>query len=312
MAVFHRNMDECDLRLINLLVHDPRATYRDLADELGISVQAAHRRVQQLIDAKIILGFSITVSPSYLGSVPVTIYGRSLCRTREKVIEGLSNSDLVSGILFGSGGIVYVYGMLRHSSELDGLFTKVKKAAQLKDAWLGLDCVTVTGKEPSTIHEQPLTPLDRRIISCLAKDGRRSSADVALELGVTAATVSRRLDRLDRIGAVEYTIALHPGVSGDVTAVISIEMADGTDRNAKIASMRREHGATVEYYRTFSNLPSLFTCVSWTKTLKELEVLTGDILKDKEVLKAVPDIIFTGWYHPTWKDLLARDVTKVP
>jgi len=305
-------MDESDLRLINLLVHDPRATYRDLADGLGISVQAAHRRVQQLMDAKIILGFSASISPSYLGSVPVTIYGRSLCRTREEVVQGLSGSDLVSGILFGSGGIVYVYCMLRHSSELDGLLSKVKKAAQLKDAWLGLDCVTATGKEPSSIREQPLTPLDRRIISCLAKNGRRSSAEVALELGVTAATVNRRLERLERIGAVEYTIALHPGFSGDVTAVITVELADGTDRTAKVASMRREHGATVEYYRTFSNLPSLFTCVSWTKTLKELEVLTKEILKDKEVIRAVPDIIFTGWYHPTWKDLMAMDGTKAP
>ncbi|MHC1709669.1 MAG: Lrp/AsnC family transcriptional regulator [Methanomassiliicoccales archaeon] len=305
-------MDESDLRLINLLVHDPRATYRDLADALGISVQAAHRRVQQLIDAKIILGFSATISPSYLGSVPVTIYGRSLSRTREEVIEGLSSNDLVSGILFGSGGTAYIYCMLRRTSELDGLFSKVKKAAQLKDAWLGLDRVTVLGKEPSTIVEQPLTPLDRRIISCLAKDGRRSSAEIALELGVTAATINRRLERLDRIGAVEYTIALHPGFSGDVTAVISIELADGADRDAKIAAMRREHGATVEYYRTFSNLPSLFTCVSWTKTLKELEVLTKEILRDKDVLKAVPDIIFTGWYHPTWKDVMTMDVTKGP
>ncbi|MHC1680455.1 MAG: Lrp/AsnC family transcriptional regulator [Methanomassiliicoccales archaeon] len=305
-------MDESDLLLINLLVHDPRATYRGLADALGISVQAAHRRVQQLIDAKIILGFSATIGSSYLGSVPVTIYGRSLCRTREEVIEGLSDNDLVSGILFGSGGSVYIYCMLRRTSEMDGLFSKVKKAAQLKDAWLGLDRVTVLGKEPSTISEQPLTPLDRRIISCLAKDGRRSSAEVALELGVTAATVSRRLERMDRIGAVEYTIALHPGFSGDVTAVISVELADGADRDAKIAAMRREHGATVEYYRTFSNLPSLFTCVSWTKTLKELEVLTKEILKDKEVLKAIPDIIFTGWYHPTWKDVMTMDVTKGP
>ncbi|HUT28054.1 MAG TPA: AsnC family transcriptional regulator [Methanomassiliicoccales archaeon] len=302
-------MDRSDLRLINLLVHDPRATYRDLADELEVSVQAVHRRVQQMIEEKIILGFSATISSSYLEAVPVTICGRSHRRTREETIKALEGSDLVSSVLFGSGGIVHVYCTLRRSSELDGLFEFVRNAALLKDAWIGLEAVPRSGKEPATIHDEPLTPLDRRVISSLVKDGRKASAEVAKELGVTAATVNRRLDRLNRIGAIEYAVALHPGFSGDIVSIISIELVEGSDRGAKIAAMRNSLGATVDYYRTFSNVPGMFTCVSWTKTLKDLEMLTNDILKDSDVLKAVPDIIFTGWYHSNWKDIMAMDVT---
>ena len=303
-------MDESDLRLINLLVHDPRATYRDLADALGVSVQAVHRRIQQLMEEKVILGFSATISAAYLEAVPVTIFGTSCNRSREDTIKSLTGNELVSGILFGSGGATYVYCMLHRSGELEGLFATVKKAAGLKDAWIGLDNVTRTGKALTTVREQPLSSLDRRIISSLARNCRRSAAEVALEQGVTAATVNRRLARMEEMGAIEYVLGLHPGFSGDVASVIRIEMAEGADRSLLIASMRRSFGPTIDYYRTFSNIPSIFTCVAWTRTLKDLEVMMDKVLSEKDVLRAVPDIIFTGWYFPTWKDIMAADHSR--
>lgn len=303
-------MDESDLRLIGLLVHDPRMTYRDLADRLDVSVQAVHRRIQQLLEEKIITGFFTTISDHYLEAVPVTIYGRSSNRTREETIKALTGNGSVSGILFGSGGVTYIYCILKRSSELENLFASVKKAAALSDAWIGLDKVITTGIEPSTSKDRPLTDLDRRIISSLVPNCRRSASEVAMELGVTAATVNRRLERLDRIGAVQYVLGLHPGYSGDVVAVVHIVLADEADRQAKIAEMRNSFGATVDYYRTFGNLPLEFTCVAWTKTLRELEKVVDQMLTDREVLRAIPDIIFTGWYFPTWKDALATDPSR--
>lgn len=301
-------MDGSDRRLIGLLVHDPRATYRDLADAMGISVQAVHRRIQQLLDIKVVLGFTATISSAYLEAVPVTVCGRSMNRTREETIRALDDNDLVAGVLFGSGGMVYVQGVLRKGGELDRFYDHVRKAARLKDPWIGLETVEPLGKAPSTMEEEPLTPLDRRIITMLTRDCRMPAAEVAKGLGVTAATVVRRLERLERIGAIEYVLALHPGFSGDIVAMVRVEMAEGADRGGKIAAMRRTPSMTIEYYRQFSNLPNLFTCVSWTPTLQGLEAITDELLQDKEVCQVVPDIIFTGWYHPSWKDLMAMGV----
>ncbi len=98
-------MDRQDLQLIQLLVHEPRATYRDLADALDMSVQAVHRRIRLLQGSKNLLGTTVTLSPQYLEAVPVTIYGRSREGTKVEITRGFENNDRISGVPFGSGGV---------------------------------------------------------------------------------------------------------------------------------------------------------------------------------------------------------------
>lgn len=298
-------MDETDLRLIQLLVHDPRAPYRELADRLQLTVQAVHRRIQLLMESGVVLGFSATLSARYLEAVPVTVYGRSP-RPREEIIAALDKSELAAGVLFGSGGTVFISGVLRKVSELDRFVDLVREGAGVTDPVVGLETVPSQGKE-ATASTDPLSSLDRRIVASLARDGRKPAAEVAKELGVTAATVSRRLDRLIDIGAIEFVTMLHPGFSGDVVAIVHLDLREGADRPALIARLRSKLGPAAEYYRTFSNLPNYLTVVAWTRSLRELELLTDAVGGEADVRKVVPDIIFTGWYHPTWRDLMVMD-----
>jgi len=298
-------MDETDLRLIQLLVHDPRASYRELADRLQLTVQAVHRRIQLLLESKVLVGFTATLSARYLEAVPVTLYGRS-SKTREEVIAALDRSEMASGVLFGSGGVVVISGLLRRASELEAFVDLVREGAGVADPLVGLESEPSRGRT-ATAATEPLTSLDRRIVAALAGDARRPAAEVAKELGVTAATVSRRLDRLIAIGAVEFVTMLHPGFSGDVVAIVHLYLNEGADRQALIARLRAKLGPAAEYYRTFSNLPAYITLVAWTRSLRELEVLTDEVARDPDVRRVVPDIIFTGWYHPTWRDRLVAE-----
>ncbi|TBW39516.1 Lrp/AsnC family transcriptional regulator [Siculibacillus lacustris] len=51
--------------------------------------------------------------------------------------------------------------------------------------------------------------LDRRLVSILRHDGRRSISDLALELGLSRATVRARLERLEASGTIlGYTVVL--------------------------------------------------------------------------------------------------------
>jgi DNA-binding Lrp family transcriptional regulator len=156
----------------------------------------------------------------------------------------------------------------------------------------------------STISADPLSPLDKRIIASLAVDSRKASTDVAKELGVTAATIGRRLERLQEMGALEFVTMLHPGFSGDIVAVVQADLEEGADRGNVIARLRSQLGATADYYHTFVNVPERVSFVAWTKTLRDLEVALDQVLQTEGVRQAVPDIIFTGWYHPTWRDKL--------
>ncbi len=51
--------------------------------------------------------------------------------------------------------------------------------------------------------------LDERLITLLRHNGRRSVSDLALELGVSRATVRARIERLEASGAIlGYTVIL--------------------------------------------------------------------------------------------------------
>lgn len=295
-------MDEQDLRLIQMLVGEPRATYRELADGMGMSVQAVHRRLQLLQESKVLLGFSTTIAIPYLEAIPVTVHGRALGRSKGEIIAEFESDPCISGVLFGSGGVLVISALLHRITELDGLIATVKDATGMVQPWVGIERVRATGARPSTITADPLTPLDMRIVSSLATDARKAATDVSKEIGVTAATVNRHLERMEEIGALEFITMLHPGFSGDIVTIFQVDLTDGADRSETIARLRLRLGPTAEYFRTFINAPERISFVAWTKTLQELETVVDILTGVPEVLRAVPDIIFTGWYHPTWRD----------
>ncbi|MBM6580308.1 Lrp/AsnC family transcriptional regulator [Microvirga sp. BT689] len=68
--------------------------------------------------------------------------------------------------------------------------------------------------------------LDRRLITLLRHNGRRSISDLALELGVSRATVRSRMERLERSGdIVGYTVILRAdAVALPVRGVMLIEV----------------------------------------------------------------------------------------
>jgi len=68
--------------------------------------------------------------------------------------------------------------------------------------------------------------LDQRLVTLLRHNGRRSVSDLALELGVSRATVRSRMERLERSGdIVGYTVILRAdAVSLPVRGIMLIEV----------------------------------------------------------------------------------------
>lgn len=69
-------------------------------------------------------------------------------------------------------------------------------------------------------------PLDERLITLLRHDGRRSISDLALDLGVSRATVRARIDRLEKSGVIlGYTVILRAdALDAPVRGVMLIEV----------------------------------------------------------------------------------------
>ncbi|AYG84494.1 DNA-binding transcriptional activator DecR [Streptomyces hundungensis] len=60
-------LDPVDLHILRLLQNDARATYRDLAAEVGVAPSTCLDRVARLRRAGVILGYQLRVDPAKLG-----------------------------------------------------------------------------------------------------------------------------------------------------------------------------------------------------------------------------------------------------
>ncbi len=68
-------LDEKDVRILEILVRDGRASLREIAKRLGISDVAVRKRIRKLESAGVIMGYTAVVDPSHLGYPVVSLTG---------------------------------------------------------------------------------------------------------------------------------------------------------------------------------------------------------------------------------------------
>jgi Lrp/AsnC family leucine-responsive transcriptional regulator len=89
--------------------------------------------------------------------------------------------------------------------------------------------------------------LDRKILSLLVEDGRRTYDDIARRVSLSAPSVKRRIDRLREQGALEgFTAVLDHGAIGwNTEALVELFYRPGTTLD-EVAETLRDHAEVVE------------------------------------------------------------------
>lgn len=307
-------MDGTDIHLLMLLSRNPRAPYRELADGLRISVQAVHRRIQILRERKVLMGFSANVSLNYLGAVRVDVVGRSGCASVDEAIQNLRKGDSVVTTLVASGNHLYVNAILRSISDLDEFVGFVKEATRMSGPRVAIEAAGPFVLKPPRAGAKPeLSELDLRIIRALHADARKSTTEVASELGVSAATVRRRLDRMIEDRSVEFMVDIDPTFSGNVASFLSITLREGADRTAVGIRLVRAHAPRIMYFIPFSNLPNFLVCATLTQTMAELHELVQRVQADEDVKSMVSNVALAGYRFDHWRDhLFPKEKTLGP
>lgn len=86
------------------------------------------------------------------------------------------------------------------------------------------------------LRRAELDDLDRRLVEALQADGRRSTVDLARDLGTSTKTVKRRVDRLLDSGIIRITAVTTPEALGyGAIALVGVEL-DGTRLAADVAA----------------------------------------------------------------------------
>lgn len=180
-------MDDIDRKLLILIEANPRIHFRKLAMHLGISKQAVHHRMQALTKLGVIKGWTASISVSYVDAIPVAVFGRSETASVEKTLDKLGESEHSHRVVVSGGNYLYVVGMLRDMSELEGFAQFVSRTAEMPSPTVGIYChdeelmphYPVDGGGKRRQSNKELAPVDFKIIASLKDDARRSVADIA-------------------------------------------------------------------------------------------------------------------------------------
>ncbi|BEP15581.1 AsnC family transcriptional regulator [Acidothermaceae bacterium B102] len=233
-------MDRIDRQIIHCLQRDGRASFRRMADVLGVSEQTVARRYRSLVSDGAI---RLLVLTDARASGDQAWFVRIVCRpdAADALAEAIAARDDVSWVTVTSGGselsCVTRSDPDDHSSVL---LQRLPRTAQVLsftahsvmymhiggDAeWLAFDdpltdaqVEALTGGEapPRTGSSLPtaLRDEDRPLLNALSRDGRAGVVELARTTGWPQSRVSSRLDELLSTGAIGCELDLAPDAFG--------------------------------------------------------------------------------------------------
>jgi DNA-binding Lrp family transcriptional regulator len=297
-------MDLADLRLLAILNRNSKIPYRELADKLCISVQAVHKRVQDLTDSHVIACFTADLSIKHLKAVPVGIYGISKAKNLFGVLKEMGNDDSTS-IVHGSGDFVFVMALLRALSDLEPYVEFVKKTLSMETPTVSLPgAMGFSDLQKTSASETPfeLSQLDYRIILSLHKNARKEIAAIAQELGISAATVKRRLARLIDARVVDFSTDFNAGDQNGFLSMVLLKLISGVDRGSFLSESIKKFGPRIIFMAASSNLADTMSVIIWSASMKDSRDMETSFKTNHSVESCNNYHIQYQYRFPTWRE----------
>lgn len=204
------HLDVIDTKLIEALSADGRASFRDIAEQLGVSEQTTARRYHRLTSSRL-LRVMVMPDPFARGLLPLIL------RVRTDGGAGRRTADQVATrtdtpwveMLAGSTDLSFTTLTRPESADNARLLDALARTRGIRDTVACMTLRIFTGAPTSwTGDARRLDPYEQRLVTELETDGRASYSDLAARLESTPATVRRRLEQLRERGAIEFRTAI--------------------------------------------------------------------------------------------------------
>jgi Lrp/AsnC family transcriptional regulator, leucine-responsive regulatory protein len=134
--------------------------------------------------------------------------------------------------------------------------------------------------------------VDRKILSLLVEDGRRTYGDIAARVSLSAPSVKRRVDRLRGSGALEgFTAVVDHGAMGwNTEALVELFFRAGTTLD-RVAKTLREHPEVVEAWSVTGEADAIARVR--TDDNAALERLIMDLQQDGQVIRTRSQVVMS-------------------
>jgi Lrp/AsnC family leucine-responsive transcriptional regulator len=292
-------MDEIDLKIQQKLLENSRLTYRELAEITNLTVSAVHKRIKKYEEAEIITAYTARPSILALNCLAVVMFGTSNAKSIDAMCKELGQHESIISITIASGKFLYISAYLRNISELQEFGSYVSRTAQISDPTIGIVNV------PYESFPKPLTNIDYKILKSLNRDARKPIIDIAAEVGLSAKTVKKRLDRMIENNLVSFSIEWAALYKDSFVSVFHIELHVGTDINATLQHLSTKYSHNMVVCANFSNIPNLILLEIWTKTTRDSQLIQEE-LQTEGFKDVIPNIFLSIAWYECWIDQLLR------
>ncbi len=299
------DVDEIDLVLSSMLLLNSRTPYRVLADKLGLSVNAVHKRIQSMIEIGVIRGFTAKPTIKALGFLSVFIHGVSGARSMDAAMKRIASCDDVYWVSVGGGDHVYVGAYVRGLSMLNETAATITTLGEISDPVIG---IVDNGYDPAILPREQLESLDWEIIYQLRDDSKRPISEVADAIGISAKTARRRLNRMIKYQLIELSMLWYPDASNDVISFFQVR-SDPRVR-LMIMDLFRDYSPRMIMAIGYQNIPGDYLLLAWSRTINEMREFYQRVEADTRFKSVSANIIFMGEVYPTWRDRLLEEKGK--
>ena len=291
-------MDETDFFLLKKFLENSRVTYRELADLTDMSVSAIHKRIKSLEGGGFINAYIARPSFIALKYLLVLIFGTSNAKSMDALSKELGQHESIFYIGITGGKYIYISAFLKDISELQEYSTYVSNTAQISEPTIGIVNM------PYLTIPEPLTSIDYKILKTLNKDARKPITDIADDVGLSAKTVRKRLDRMIGNYLASFTIELTVHKIIFLT-VFHVYLNEGTSMNSTIQHINQKYSKNIVYCLSYSNIPNFLTLHTWAKNTQESQRIQEELQKEgfKDV---IPHIFLSAKWYDCWVDQLLR------
>ncbi|MFX0072716.1 MAG: AsnC family protein, partial [Candidatus Hermodarchaeota archaeon] len=228
----------------------------------------------------------------------VIIFGFSKAKLLDVVSKELGQHESIIFVGIAGAKSLYIYAYLRDISELQDFSTYVSRAAQISEPHVGIVNV------PYITIPESLTTIDYKILKTINRDARKPISDIADDVGLSAKTVKKRLDRMIEHNLVSFTIQWKLWYTSFIT-VFLIRLNEGTDMISTIQHLNQKYSKNVFSCISYSNIPYMITLETWANTAQESHKIQNR-LQTEGFKDITPFIALSGEYFDCWIDQLLR------
>ena len=289
-------MDEIDLVIQQNLMNNSRLTFRELAEITNISVSAVHKRIKKMEEDEIITVYNARPSILALNYLAVLIFGSSNAKSIDSVCKELGQHESIISIAIASGKFLYISAYLRNLSELQDFSSYVSRTAQINDPTIGLF------NELNASFQESLTTIDYKILKSLNRDARKPLVDIADDVGLSAKTVRKRLDRMVENNLAMFSIEWAPLYKDSFVTIFNLELElnSKTDVNSIIKHLYVKYSQNIIVCASFFNIPNFILLDIWTKTPRDSQLIQEQLIEGFN--DVVPHIILSINWYTCWVD----------